>query len=186
MVFHLETKRMGQRLCLKFDRCLYLTVGPPLRPAVTRLLLYVSNHFAYTQGNWAKIYGRGELLSRTVQKAFNAYPVSTISSSYNVLECCINEHNQAPSLLAQLHSLCFFFSIWCSLLTGFHKLEKIRRYREQCEAGDYGELNPPKSSFNWFYDEQLIEQRCVPVPLQQVTTNHNLNVPSCTSSASRL
>lgn len=52
--------------------------------------------------------------------------------------------------------------------TGFHKLEKIRHYRQACEQGKLGELDPPAPFFNWFHDEELINAHAKRVPMKQV------------------
>lgn len=53
---------------------------------------------------------------------------------------------------------------------GFHKLDKIRAYRQGCEKGYFGELDAPNPYFNWFYDEEAISKHAVRVPMKQVQT----------------
>jgi hypothetical protein len=52
--------------------------------------------------------------------------------------------------------------------TGFHKLDKIRAYRKDCEEGKLGELDAPVPFFNWFHDEELINTHAKRVPMKQV------------------
>lgn len=52
-------------------------------------------------------------------------------------------------------------------IPGFHKLEKIRQYRQACEQGKLGELDPPVPFFNWFHDEELINSQAKRVPMKQ-------------------
>jgi hypothetical protein len=50
---------------------------------------------------------------------------------------------------------------------GFHKLENIRKYREDCEQGKFGPLDAPLQYFNWFFDEHLIDTQAKRVPMKQ-------------------
>jgi hypothetical protein len=52
-------------------------------------------------------------------------------------------------------------------IPGFHKLEKIRKYREDCEQGKFGPLDAPAQYFNWFHDERLIDTQAKRVPMKQ-------------------
>jgi hypothetical protein len=63
---------------------------------------------------------------------------------------------------------CFAQSKRWAAPTGFHKLEKIRQYRQACEQGKLGELDTPVPFFNWFHDEVLINAQAKRVPMKQV------------------
>jgi hypothetical protein len=52
-------------------------------------------------------------------------------------------------------------------IPGFHKLADIRAYRQKCEQGAFGHLDEPDPSFGEFYDEKLIRERAVQVPMEQ-------------------
>ena len=71
-----------------------------------------------------------------------------------------------PNLLVVF--CCFAQSKRWAAPTGFHKLEKIRQYRQACEQGKLGELDTPVPFFNWFHDEELINTQAKRVPMKQV------------------
>jgi ectoine hydroxylase-related dioxygenase (phytanoyl-CoA dioxygenase family) len=55
-------------------------------------------------------------------------------------------------------------------IPGFHKLDRIREYRNACKEGKYGVLSkrpPPKTSlFNWFLDKDMIKNECKEIPMK--------------------
>lgn len=54
-------------------------------------------------------------------------------------------------------------------IPGFHKLEKIRNYRQDCLSGKYGILNmyPSEGVFNLFLDEDYIKEHCLEIPMEK-------------------
>lgn len=54
-------------------------------------------------------------------------------------------------------------------IQGFHKLERIRAYREQFEIGEYhgfGPQPPPSGSFVYFLDQDAIKNEVVEVQME--------------------
>lgn len=56
---------------------------------------------------------------------------------------------------------------------GFHKLEEIKRYREDYENGKFGEHRVPAvdETFVWFRDHETIDKRAIQVPMEKVHTH---------------
>ncbi len=79
------------------------------------------------------------------------------------------------------------FCCFCSIEEvggeGFHKLEKIRQYRQACEQGKLGELDTPVPFFNWFHDEELIDTQAKRVPMKQVRVVGRVGRWSCGCSS---
>jgi hypothetical protein len=65
--------------------------------------------------------------------------------------------------------------VWLAKLSqcavaGFHKLEEIKRYREDFESGKFGEhrMPPLDETFVWFKDQETIDKRAIQVPMEKV------------------
>lgn len=54
-------------------------------------------------------------------------------------------------------------------IPGFHKLEDIKRYREDYENGKFGEHRVPAEdeTFVWFRDQEAIDKRAIQVPMEK-------------------